>query len=240
MPRLYVELPLTAGAEITLPAAAAHHVRSVLRLTREADVTLFDGSGNEYEARLIAVHREGVRALVGAALTPDTESALDLTLVQCISRGERMDYTLQKAVELGVRRLVPVSSRRTVVRLDAARADKRHEHWRGIVQHAAEQSGRVRLPTLEHPGTLEEWARHAGGTRYLLQPHAPDPLARQAAPTGAVTLIAGPEGGFEPREVAMLLAHGATAVALGPRVLRTETAAVCALAVMQAMWGDLG
>lgn len=239
MPRLYVDTTLEAGQEITLPPVAAHHVRSVLRLARDAELVLFDGRGPAYEARLTLVSRECVQALIGAALSEGTESPLDVTLVQSISRGERMDYTLQKAVELGVRRIVTVTSLRTVVRLDANRAQRRLEHWRGVVQHAAQQSGRTLLPAVEGVGTLTDWAERAAGTRFLLQPAAPAPLARQAAPTGPVTLVAGPEGGFDEREVTALLASGVTPVALGPRILRTETAAVCALAVMQALWGDL-
>ena len=239
LPRLYVDTTLTVGQEVALPAAAAHHVRTVLRLARDADLVLFDGHGAAHEARLTQVGRDGAHALIGAALATNSESPLAVTLVQSISRGERMDYTLQKAVELGVQHIVAVTSLRTVVRLDPKRADKRLEHWRGIVQHAAEQSGRTILPTVSGVTTLGDWARTASGTRFLLQPTASVPLARQPRPAAAVTLVAGPEGGFDTREVDQLIAAGVTAVALGPRILRTETAAVCALAVMQALWGDL-
>lgn len=240
MPRLYVDSPLVPGQEIELPASSAHHVRSVLRLARDSDLALFDGRGAVHEARLTLVARESVRALVGNALPADAESPLAVTLVQSISRGERMDYTIQKAVELGVQRIVPVTSRRTVVRLDARRADKRLEHWGGIIQHAAEQSGRVLLPALEAVTSLAEWIAANGATDgFLLQPGATVPLARAPRPGGGVTLFAGPEGGFDEREVNELLRAGAKSVSLGPRILRTETAALCALAVMQALWGDL-
>ncbi|MEQ8662217.1 MAG: 16S rRNA (uracil(1498)-N(3))-methyltransferase [Gammaproteobacteria bacterium] len=240
MTRLYVDLALVPGQEVELPAGSAHHVRSVLRLTRDSELVLFDGRGSVHEARLTLVARESVRALVGNDLPATGESPLAVTLVQSISRGERMDYTIQKAVELGVRHIVPLTSRRTVVRLDARRADKRLEHWRGIIRHAAEQSGRALLPTLDTVTDLDEWlAAHGGTGGFLLQPGASIPLARVTRPAGAVTLFAGPEGGFEAREVAALSAAGVTGVALGPRILRTETAAVCALAIMQALWGDL-
>lgn len=240
MPRLYVDIALVPGHEIVLPATSAHHVRSVLRLARDNEVTLFDGHGAVHEARLTMVARESVRALVGDALPASGESPLAITLVQSISRGERMDFTIQKAVELGITRIVPVTSRRTVVRLDGHRANKRLEHWRGIVQHAAEQSGRALLPALEAVTDLSRWLDTHGGTGgFLLQPGAAVPLARAPRPQGAVTLFAGPEGGFDEGEITYLARAGATSVSLGPRILRTETAALCALAIMQAQWGDL-
>jgi len=240
MTRLYVDLALVPGQELELPASSAHHARSVLRLARDTDVVLFDGRGAVHEARLTLVARESVRALVGNAIEVTTESPLDVSLVQSISRGDRMDYTIQKAVELGVRRIVPVTTRRTVVRLDARRADKRLEHWRGVLQHAAEQSGRALLPELAPVTSLEAWlAAHGGAGGFLLHPAAANPLARQPPPAVPVVLFAGPEGGFDEAEVERLARAGVTSVSLGPRILRTETAAVCALAVMQALWGDL-
>lgn len=238
-PRVFVDCPLSAGTEVELPAGAAHHVRGVLRLSRNDEVILLDGHGAVHEARLGLVAREGVTALVGAALAADTESPLDITLVQAISRGERMDYTIQKAVELGVRRIVPVVSQRTVVRLDRRREDKRLEHWRGVIRHAAEQSQRSVLPRLEPVCDLAAWleAAPAAGC-FVLQPGATRPLAREACPGGAVYLLAGPEGGFDRRELERMKSADVVAVSLGPRVLRTETAAVAALAVMQATWGD--
>lgn len=240
VPRLYVEAALLPGADLELPQAPAHHVRTVLRLARDAEVILFDGRGGEYAARLTVVARDAVRVKLGAHLPGIAEPALALTLVQAISRGERMDYTLQKAVELGVARIVPVASTRSVVRLDAAREDKRVQHWRGVVRHAAEQCGRTRVPDLAPVLKLAEWASRPGpGAHYLLAPGAADSLAGLAMPAGPVTLLAGPEGGFAPEEMARLLEAGARAVRLGPRILRTETAALVALAVMQAQWGDL-
>ncbi|MGE0482521.1 MAG: 16S rRNA (uracil(1498)-N(3))-methyltransferase [Gammaproteobacteria bacterium] len=240
IPRVFVDCALADGIEVTLPAVSAHHVRTVLRLARNAELVLLDGRGAVHEARLTLVSREAVHALVGPALATRGESPLEITLVQSISRGERMDYTLQKAVELGVRHIVPVVSRRTVVRLDQRREDRRLEHWAGVVRHAAEQSERALLPTLAGVTTLDDWLAARGATTaFLLQPGASAPLARQPRPTAAVALLAGPEGGFDPGEVERMLSAGAHAVSLGPRVLRTETAAVAALAVMQALWGDL-
>ena len=240
MARIYVEHDLTVGAEFELAAEAAHHVRTVLRLTRKAEVVLFNGDGSEYDAHLTEVTRKLVRAAVSNQRRVCTESPLDLTLVQSISRGERMDYTIQKAVELGVRRIMPVMSQRTVVRLDAARADKRVRHWRGIVRQAAEQCGRTQLPELCAIVPLDEWlAEGAGAQPFLLHREAQHSLAAQAPSTPAITVIAGPEGGFDAGEIDALESAGAVSVHLGPRTLRTETAAVSALSIVQALWGDL-
>jgi 16S rRNA (uracil1498-N3)-methyltransferase len=240
MTRLYIDATLRCGEELVLPPTTAHHVRTVLRLGADAEVTLFDGRGAVHGAHLTLVARDAVKALIGPALQTQTESALRVTLVQSISRGERMEFTLQKAVELGVHRIIPVTSLRTVVRLDSRRQNKRAQHWRGVIQHACEQSGRTLLPALDPILGLAEWhAARAPGACYVLHPHDATPLAREPYPDTDVTLVAGPEGGFDAREIAMLKAGGATAVELGPRILRTETAALCALAVMQALWGDL-
>ena len=240
MTRIYIDHELTEGDEFTLPGASAHHVSTVLRLSADAEVTLFNGRGGVFSGRLTRVsRREGV-VVIGNDLQADSESPLAVTLVQSISRGERMDYTIQKAVELGVHEIVPVVSKRTVVQLDQKRVSKRIDHWRGIIQHAAEQSGRTALPHLASVQPLAEWVAARPGTPcYVLHPTSSAPLARQPAPAESVTVVAGPEGGFEDNEIAMLERAGAVTVALGPRVLRTETAAVCALSVMQALWGDL-
>ena len=240
MPRIYVDLELTAGNECELPDAAAHHVRDVLRLARNAELVLFNGRGGEFDARLTAVARGSVRAVATGQRTGVTESPLAVTLVQSIARGERMDYTLQKAVELGVSHIVPIVSRRTVVRLERAREEKRLEHWRGVVRHAAEQSGRTVVPDVAVVLPLAQWLAGAGASCcYLLDPRASASLATQPAPNGAVAIVAGPEGGFDADERSALLAAGVVGVRLGPRILRTETAALTALTVLQTCWGDL-
>ena len=240
MPRIYVDVELIPGAECELPPAAAHHVRDVLRLGIHAELVLFNGRGGEYSARLLAATRAGARALVEAHHLGMVESPLTLTLVQSISRGERMDYTLQKAVELGVNHIVPVVSRRTVVRLDTTREEKRLEHWCGVVRHATEQCGRAMLPTIAAVVPLASWLAGPRPSRcYLLDPRAPTSLAAAPDPPYEVAIVAGPEGGFDPQERADLLAAGVVGVRLGPRILRTETAALTALTVLQTRWGDL-
>jgi len=240
MPRIHVDIELSAGGECVLPSTAAHHVRDVLRLERDAELVLFNGRGGEFEAQLTAVSRGEVRAMLGAWRTGIEESPLVVTLVQSISRGERMDYTIQKAVELGVHHIVPITSSRTVVRLDNAREEKRLEHWRGIVRHAAEQSGRTVLPSVATVLSLGAWLAQAAALRsYMLDPFATASLAAQPMPASEVAIVAGPEGGFSGDERAQMARAGVVPVRLGPRILRTETAALCALTIMQTRWGDL-
>jgi len=243
-PRIYSAAPLASGETIVLDAIAARHLREALRLSRGDAVVLFDGRGGEYAASVVTVSRERVEAQVGAHLAVDRESPLAITLAQGISRGERMDYTLQKAVELGVRRIVPLATERSTVRLDDERARKRLEHWQGIARHACEQSGRTALPALEGITTVPALAAaERGPLRLMLDPSAAAPLselARPAAAAAEVCLAIGPEGGFSPAERAVLEGAGFVGARLGPRVLRTETAALVALSVLQSRLGDLG
>jgi len=240
MTRIYTAQELTPGTTVTLDDDAAHHVRDVLRCTRGTALVLFNGDGCDYTAELTVVGRGAVTADVVARQPRALESPLAITLVQAVSRGERMDYTVQKAVELGVTAIVPVMSRRSVVRLDGAREEKRLAHWRGIVRHAAEQSGRSVLPEVQPVVSLAQWltARPTGAC-LLLEPGAERNLAQIPDPGAALAIVAGPEGGFETEEVALMRAHGVSGVRLGPRILRTETAALCALVVLQTRFGDL-
>lgn len=238
-PRIWVEGPLEPGRPLRLPEGPAHHLGRVLRLRPGDAVLLFDGQGMEHPCRISAIGRAGVEVQVGEGRPVDRESPLELVLVQGISRGERMDYTIQKAVELGVAGIVPVACVRSTVRLNEERRRRRLEHWRAVVIGACEQCGRNRLPVVAPVQTLEEWLRiPSAGLRLLLRGDAAAGPGRLAAPTGPVTLLAGPEGGFTAAEVAMAEAAGFRPLRLGPRVLRTETAAVATLAVLQNLWGD--
>jgi 16S rRNA (uracil1498-N3)-methyltransferase len=240
IPRIHVDGPLADGQELDLPAAAARHVVQVLRLRPPAPLILFDGSGGEYAATLLPGGSSRVR--LGARTDVERESPLALTLLQGISRGERMDYTIQKAVELGVQRIVPVTTRRSVVRLSAERAAKRRAHWQGVVVSACEQCGRARLPQLL-PLQPHEVALHDGAPpealRFVLAPEATTTLHAIAETPSAVALLVGPEGGLDDSELTAAAAAGWRGIRLGPRVLRTETAGAAALAVLQARWGDL-
>jgi len=236
--RLHVDLDLMPSAEIDLPGAQTRHAVQVLRLEREAPLVLFNGDGYDYPARLIKVGRDRARVLIEARGDPEPASTLDIHLALGISRGERMEFAIQKAVELGVTRITPLFTRRAQVRLDGARRDKRQEHWRGVMIAACEQSGRRRLPVLEPALDLEIWLNRAPSGGVLLDPLAELTLPALPAPESGLTLLIGPEGGLDPREQDLARHHGFQGVRLGPRILRTETAPLAAIAAIQALWGD--
>lgn len=238
-PRFYLDQPLALGARFSLPPGPARHAARALRLAANDVVTLFNGRGGEYSARIDRIHKDEVAVSITGFAGIEHESHLRVMLAQGISSGERMDYTLQKAVELGVAAIQPIAARRSVVKLAGERVDRRVAHWQGVVASACEQCGRNHVPTVAAPLPLAQWlGQHGDGRLLFLSPLASVRLADLPAPTAMDCLVAGPEGGFEADEVAALDAAGATAVRLGPRVLRTETAALAALAAMQALWGD--
>ncbi len=241
VPRVYVDLALAGQTHILLPAPAADHVVRVLRLRAGAELLLFDGTGGQFRAALERVRRSSVEARLLEHLTGEVESPLATVLVQGVSRGERMDYTLQKAVELGVWRVVPVFTERSMVALRGERLAQRQRHWEAVTIAACEQSGRNRLPVLESAASYAEWLdRPPQGQRLVLDPRATAGIGSMPRPDGVVTLVIGPEGGLTQEELAGALRAGCLGVRLGPRVLRTETAAVAALAALQTLWGDLG
>lgn len=239
--RIHIDTPLAEGAEVTLPEQAGEHVARVLRLGVGDAVVLFDGRGDDYAATLTGIAKRAVSARVEGRREPLPESPLRLTLAQGIARGEKMDLIVQKATELGVARIVPLVSQRTEVRLDAERADKRLAHWRAVVVSACEQSGRARLPQIDAPQTLETWLATLtgdGAARLALLPEGETaPRTLGGLPHHAL-LAVGPEGGFGERDVAALRAAGFAGLRLGPRILRTETAGLAALAALQALYGD--
>jgi 16S rRNA (uracil1498-N3)-methyltransferase len=238
-PRFYCPLALTAGQTVTLPAETFHHAIRVRRLRVGDELVLFAGDGRESSGTLVAIHRDAADARISAVAAVDRESPLHVTLLQGVSAGDRMDYTLQKAVELGVAAIVPVTTRRSIVRLDRDRADKRIAHWRQIVIGACEQSGRNRLPEVLPVVSLGDALAAVGAPhRFLLSFDDGARLRDLAAPAGNIALLAGPEGGLTADEERAARDAGFAALALGPRVLRTETAAVAALAAMQTLWGD--
>lgn len=241
-PRIYSPESLRPGTTRTLPAAATTHATRVLRLAAGDAITLFDGSGMEYAAEIRVAARSGLTVDIGAGTRVERESPLRITLLQGISRGPRMDTVVQKATELGVAVLQPVLAERSVVRLDADRSSGRVEHWRRIVISACEQCGRAVLPEVREPCTLSAAIASLppGTTGLTLQPAAVRHLP--AVPEGilSVALAIGPEGGFDPAEIATLDRAGFKGVSLGPRILRTETAPLAALAILQFARGDLG
>jgi 16S rRNA (uracil1498-N3)-methyltransferase len=246
--RVYVDAPLAPGARVTLSGNAASHVTRVLRLRVGETLTLFNGRGGEYAAAIDTAHGGEVTVTVGEHRPVERESPLALTLAQGISRGERMGLVVQKATELGAVRLVPLLTERSVVRLDARQADRKRNHWRAIAVGACEQSGRNRVPEVLAPLALRDFLRAAPadapgrGTaplQLLLSPAGERSIAELAGPLSAVTVLIGPEGGLDEAEREAAVAAGFTPVRLGPRILRTETAAIAALALLQRQFGDL-
>jgi 16S rRNA (uracil1498-N3)-methyltransferase len=238
--RIHIADALAVDAHLELPEGAARHVGQVLRMRAGELLTLFNGAGGEYDAVIEAVEKRSVRVRIENYREVERESRLELVLAQCVSKGERMDYTVQKAVELGVSAIVPLLSARSVVKLDGERWEKKLEHWRGIVVSACEQSGRTRIPHVHPVQKLDAWLALAGtGTRLVLAPGGHHALKELPASAEA-SLLVGPEGGLDDQEIALAVHRGFIAIGLGPRVLRTETAGVAALAALQALWGDLG
>ncbi|HTQ77533.1 MAG TPA: 16S rRNA (uracil(1498)-N(3))-methyltransferase [Burkholderiales bacterium] len=236
VPRLYLAAELRQGARVALAEEQAHHVARVLRLREGDAAVLFDGRGGEFEARLFMPGRGRVLAEIGARRALERESPLGATLVQGVSGGDRMDFTVQKAVELGVAAIQPVLAEKSVVRLDAAREAKKLAHWRRVAVAACEQCGRNTLPEIREPLPLARYRPEGEGARILLSPGGSARLADQARPP--IVLAAGPEGGFSDDEESRLVAADFVRVRLGPRVLRTETAALAALAALNALAGD--
>jgi 16S rRNA (uracil1498-N3)-methyltransferase len=237
--RVYVPTPLATGAQCEIDGAAASHIRRVLRLRNGDELTVFDGRGGEYAARVDSIRKDVVFVDVREHRTVERESPLQLTLAQGVSRGERMDLVIQKATELGVHRIVPVLTERSVVKLDAMQAERKQHHWRGIIIAACEQCGRNTLPALDAPKSLHDFLRNAPETskRLLLSPEGTT-RPRDLAAATTLTLLIGPEGGLSEDEQAAAVQRGFERVGLGPRILRTETAALAALATLQALLGD--
>ena len=241
--RVHVAGPLVAGQRVRLQGNAASHITRVLRLRVGAALVVFDGGGGEYQASIDKAHGGEVLVAVGARADTERESPLALTLAQGVSRGERMDFVVQKATELGASQLVPVLTERSVVRLTAQQSDRKVNHWRAIVVAACEQCGRNSLPSVSAPLPLGEFlkggAAAAAGTRLLLSPTGTATLQDVPRPAAGITVLVGPEGGLTDEEEKSAIAAGFTALRLGPRVLRTETAAITALALLQRQFGDL-
>lgn len=242
MPRFYCDLPLSSGHLVVLPDAVARHAVGVLRLRAGEAVVLFNGDGAEYHGVLENVGGKGASVRLASHHEPERESPLQVCLAQGISSGERMDYTLQKAVELGVSAIQPLTMRRSVVRLSSDKAIKRRAHWQGVVNAACEQCGRNLLPPVAEIQEFTAWqrgiAQETETLKLLLDPEGDLCLRDLPPPTSPILLLAGPEGGFDPSERKLARAAGFHGLRLGPRVLRTETAALAALAAMQAVWGD--
>jgi len=238
--RLYTSAPLATGKLIELDDDNGHYVRTVLRLKKDAEIILFNGCGGEYLCTVAEVSRKAALIDVGQWSDRSVESPLQVTLGLGISRGDRMDLTVQKAVELGVNHITPLLTERCVVQFKGEKKPQRLLHWQKIVQHAAEQSGRTSLPALLEVEQLQNWLGNQQGLKVFLDPYAETTLSELKPGTMKVTLLTGPEGGFSNQERDAAKASGFIPVRLGSRILRTETASLAALAAVQMLWGDFG
>ena len=240
--RLYVADKLAPGAELRLGEEAGRYLGRVLRLRAGDSVNLFNGDDGEWSATISAFRRDRVTVAVHEFVENAAEPSLHIHLVQGVSRGERMDFVVQKATELGISRITPVLTDHGVVKLDSKRAGKRQLHWQRVAESACEQSGRISPPRVDEPMPLNDWLgtpRDGSSTDLVLSPVAGQPLTSIGKPDDGLCLLIGPEGGFSEREYDDAGLAGFEAVTLGPRILRTETAAVAAIAIAQGLWGDL-
>jgi 16S rRNA (uracil1498-N3)-methyltransferase len=240
-PRFFVPSPLTGrrpGEMIELDDAVAHHATRVTRLQPGDEMTLFDGTGGEFAVTLERVDKRGAAVQLQRFVAIERESALDVTLAQVIAANDAMDYAVRKATELGVTAVRPLLTARSARLPAGERSERRVAHWRQVAIAACEQCGRNRVPEVLAPMSIDAWLTEWQGPGIVLLPAANRSLASLAQPEAPLAILIGPEGGFEPREVRLALAKNFQSVRLGPRVLRTETAAAAAVAVMQALWGD--
>ena len=236
--RLYVPSPLAENTAIQLDDDSSHYLRSVLRLKKDDAIVIFNGEGGEYLANALEVTRKAVTLMVGAYQPRSVESSLHLSLGLGIARGDKMDWSIQKSVELGVNVITPLLTERCVVQFKGEKMPQRWHHWQKIIQHAAEQSGRTVLPTLNAIELLPDWVGQQQGLKVFLDPYAQASLNVLTPENKQVTLMTGPEGGFANHERDVAKAAGFVPVRMGSRVLRTETASIAALSALQMLWGD--
>ena len=239
IPRIRLAGPLSEGNAYRIEDDQARYLRKVLRLDDGHPLVVFDGAGSEFEAQLERNETGESEVRLGEATGSNPESAFRVTLIQGICRGQRMDYALQKSVELGVGEVIAVFCERSVVRLDGRRLDKRLRHWRGVVEAACAQSGRTRLPAVQAAENLPQAIKGSDTKGIYLDPGAGTSLSGISPAPNTVRLVVGPEGGLSESERSLLQDAGFTGIRLGPRVLRTETAGTAALTAMQCLWGDL-
>ncbi len=240
-PRFYCPVSLPESGLFELPPDAAHHAHRVLRLRINDPVQIFDGEGHACDAIINTISGKHVDVNIIRTCPAQATSPLQIVLAQAMSSSDKMDWVVQKATELGAAEIQPVQTQRSVARLSSERVEKRTEHWRGVVIAACEQSGRNDLMQVHAPVDFSHWLanqRNTPGSKFILLPDGAVALHVQAKPQGPVTLLIGPEGGFTPDEALMAKQTGFVPVLLGPRVLRTETAAIAGIAALQTLWGD--
>ena len=241
IPRIFTDSPLAVGSQSQLDDNAANHVGRVLRMQAGQALQLFNGDGQDYRATITEAGKKHVQVEVQEAAENETESPLRVVLAQTLSKGDRMDYAVQKAVEMGVSEIVPLTTERCDVKLKGDREDKRLRHWQQVAISAAEQCGRARVPEIQPVMTVQQWLEHARACDLrLVLHHRTERSLNTLEKPSSIALMIGPEGGLTAEEIALAESHGFLPVALGPRVLRTETAPVAAIALCQWLWGDIG
>jgi 16S rRNA (uracil1498-N3)-methyltransferase len=241
IPRIYTAQSLVTGAQIDLDDGAARHLTSALRMTQGQTITLFNGRGGEYSAKLTQAKKGKASAEITGFLDANRESLLKLHLAIGISRGERMDWIVQKATELGINQITPLFTERCEVKLSGERLDKRVAHWQQVAISACEQSQRNSVPTINRPMAINQWIPDAESSLKLVLHHRTrQRLSEMANTDNSIGLLVGPEGGLSDNEIALAQSHQFQPLALGPRVLRTETAPLAAISIIQSVWGDMG
>ncbi|MBC3886605.1 16S rRNA (uracil(1498)-N(3))-methyltransferase [Undibacterium griseum] len=241
MPRFFCQTPLSVGALVDLPADIAHHAQ-VLRLQPGDAIQLFNGEGGCYVASLTVIEKKRASAEVKVFLQEENELPFSLNLAQALPEGSKMDWIIEKAVELGVSSIQPVAAQRSVVKLNAERAEKKLVHWEGVIRSASEQCGRNRLAHLAAPVDIGKWLQQQDmHPRIMLSPRAEQSLAEWARhhPPQAISLLIGPEGGLTEQEENLAMQQGVLPLSMGPRILRTETAGLTAIAILSAAWGGM-
>jgi 16S rRNA (uracil1498-N3)-methyltransferase len=239
--RLFHDGPLEIGTVVSLSDANAHHLRTVLRSRTGQEFVLFNGMGGEYLATISEISKKTLLVEINHHIAVNRESTLQIVLAQGIPKGQRMDYSIQKAVELGARAIQPVTTERCAVRQKGERSNRKESHWQGVLTGAAEQSGRTLLPRLEDTMSLHDYLHQTvdDSLKLVLDPLADATLCDLKPPEQSVHILTGPEGGLSEDEIFQAKKSGFIGIRMGPRILRTETAGVAAIAVMQALWGDL-
>lgn len=240
-PRIFQALPLQVGETLTLSLDAAHYLGAVRRVREGDPIIIFNGEGGEHQAQVITIKKEKFTVCIGAYQEVKTESSLEIQLAQGVARGEKMDFIIQKAVELGIKKIIPLFTERSNVKLDADRGSKRQQHWQAVAISACEQSGRAFVPTVSLPLHFSTWLKGFQGLGLTLSPYSKNKSADlNLTSHSVVTLLIGPEGGLSETEVQMAEQQHFTSLNLGPRILRTETASLAAITALQTRFGDLG
>lgn len=239
--RIYQAISLNIDAVVQLDKNASHHLMHVLRAKNGDPIILFNGQGGEYDSQIIKIDKKAVEVKVKKMISREVESPIDIYLAQGIARGEKMDFIIQKAVELGVRKIFPLITERCNVRLSGEREEKRLKHWQSVIISACEQSGRTIIPDIFAPQTLNKWLLHIQPhVGFVLSPHVQNKLPETSIAAGSsIALIIGPEGGLTDNEMDCAMQKNFLPLNLGPRVLRTETATIAALSVLQLKYGDV-